>query len=135
MSQYGLQEMEARLAQWAYYKINLNEGGIGWPSRNLIITLSEGRGPRYPTTGVCLILKFDHSQQTDTWVKAMGKLYPDLEDALTVYYTCKLPPRKIAALLGVSARTLQQRVHDAKLWLCGRLNAYLEAQDLAQKIG
>lgn len=123
----GLFEVEARLNQWAYYKINLNAGAIGWPSRNLIVSLGEGRGPRFPTTGVCLILKFDHSQQTDTWVKSLGKLYPDLEDALTIYYTCKLPTNKVAKLLGVSRRTLLQRVHDAKLWLCGRMNAYMDA--------
>lgn len=133
MESNGLQEVEARLAQWAYYRITLLDGAIGWPSKNLIISLSEGRGARYPTTGVCLILKFDHSQQTDTWLKSLGKEYPHLQDAITIYYCCKLSTGKVAQILGISKRTLLQRVHDAKLWLGGTLQAYNDAQTIQEQ--
>ncbi len=122
----GISEIEARLSQWASYRVLMQNGEIGWPSKNLIISLSEGRGARFPTTGVCLILKFDYSQQMDSWVRAMGQQMPLLEDALTLYYTTRLPLSDVARLIGISKRTLLTRVHDAKLWLCGRLNALNE---------
>lgn len=125
----GMLEVEARLTQWASYKIRIMNGDVGWPSKNLIVSLGEGRGARFPTTGVCLILKFDHSQQMDGWVRAMGAQLPDLEDAITIYYTTRLSTGDVAKLLGVSRRTLLTRVHDAKLWLCGRLNAALEVKN------
>lgn len=125
----GIFEVESRLTQWASYKIQMSNGDIGWPSKNLIVSLGEGRGARFPTTGVCLILKFDYSQQMDSWIKAMGQQLPDLEDALTIYYTTRLSTSDVATLIGISKRTLMSRVHDAKLWLCGRLNALNEVKN------
>lgn len=124
----GILEVEARLTQWASYRIQMLNGDLGWPSKNLIVSLGEGRGARFPTSGVCLILKFDYSQQMDSWIKSMGQQLPELEDALTIYYTTRLSTIEVAQLIGISKRTLMTRVHDAKLWLCGRLNAVNEVK-------
>lgn len=124
----GIYEIESRLAAWAYYKINLQAGAIGWPSRNLIVRMKEGITHAYPTTGVCLILKFDHSQQTDNWVRDLGVVNPKLKEAITLYYTCKQPIGKIANALGVTRRTFERRVQAAKIWLATRLQCFTEAQ-------
>lgn len=136
MSDKGILEVEALLPDWAKYRLKLNGNNIGWPSKNIILSLSEGCGARYPTTGVCLILQFSDVEQIDFWVRSMGRIYPHLEDALTIFYCSTLPHTKVAHLLGISKRTLTQYLHDAKLWLCGRLQAIRDAreqQDCKQK--
>lgn len=122
----GILEVERRLRHWAAYMVILHKGEIGWASRNIIVSISEGRGARFPTTGTCPIAKYEHSQLIDSWIKSMGREYPNLEDALNFYYTCKLPVKDVAYLLGVSKSVLYQRINEAKIWLCGRLNAHIE---------
>lgn len=124
--QNGILEVERRLRHWAAYVVILNKGEIGWSSRNIIISISEGRGARFPTTGTCPIEKYEHSQLINSWIIAMGREYPHLQDALNFYYTCKIPVKDVAHLLGVSKSVLYQRIQEAKIWLCGRLSAHLD---------
>lgn len=126
--QDGTFEVEQRLVQWASYRLRLDNNEIGWPSKSVMIKLSEGCGTRYPTTGVCLIGEYDLSAQTDYWLQCMGREFPEYRDAIQIYYTTKMHPNKVAKLLGISRRTLNQRIQTAKIWLCGRLASHRDAQ-------
>ncbi len=116
-------EIEHRLVGWAHYKLDLNNGHIGYPSKNIILSINGGSGARYPTTGTCLIYKYSDHQQTEGWIREMGREFPHFEDVINIYYTTRWQVIDVARFLGISKRTLMQRVHDAKLWLSGRLAA------------
>ncbi len=121
-----MHDIETRLEGWRYYRLELDEGDIGWPSKNILIALNMGGSSNPPTTGTCLIYKYSDHQQLDSWIMQMGREHPHLEDTLRVYYVSKGHWKigSVCSLLEISRRTLLQRVHDAKLWLCGRLSAY-----------
>lgn len=121
---HGLFEIEERLRWWAGYIIHLNKGAIGYPSQSVTFKINDSTGPRFPTTGVCLIEKYEHSQQTDAWIRIMGRAKPEFADALHLYYACDMPLKDVLVLLGIGRRTLNQRVHDAKIWLAGMLSQH-----------
>lgn len=124
-----LSEIEERLSKWAFYRISLQEQELGWDAKSSITSIGEGGGNQYPTTGICLILKYATAQQTDSWVKALSRECSSLADALEKYYLSKKSTFESASDLGISRRAFLQRVHDAKIWLCGRLNALSDTHD------
>lgn len=118
----SINEIERRLNFWSYYIYDLFKGNIGWPTQSVL--LADANGPRYPTTGTCPILKYESCQQVDLWIRQMGSEYPLYEQVVYNYYLSKSPVNVIARRMGISRRTMEQRLHDAKLWLSGRLRGF-----------
>ncbi len=115
-------DLERRLANWARWEISYIQNRVGYPKQSSIVMFSEGMGIRDEFKSIPLIGN-DQAQETGLWIKRMGWHHPDYQYAIQAYYLTTKKIREIADDLLISSRTFKQRLHDAKLWLSGRMSA------------
>lgn len=116
----SIQEIEHRLNSWSYYIFDLFNNKIGWPAESLNLFVIGA--PRFSAT--VPLIKYDACQQIDLWIRQMGQEYPQYQEVVYHYYLNRAPLNVVAKSMNLSVRRMQERLHQAKIWLCGRLTAH-----------
>ena len=124
-------DIEDLLHHWARFEFNLRMGNLGYPDKNIISTMMTGTAAQGVPGSRCLISQYSKAQQVSFWIVSLGQHNYAFREAIELFYLSKSHPADIAKGLGISVRTYRQRVHDAKLWLAGRLSAEKERSSIA----
>lgn len=122
-------EIETRLSEWSIYEWQFANDNVGFPAKNILCAFMEGRASI--STSTCLIAPYSRAQQTGMWLKQLTQDHPGLGEVICTYYLAppKMRVTQIARMLGISKRTLNSRIRDAKVWLLARLHQYEDRVD------
>lgn len=116
-------ELERRLLNWAYWVIAFANNEVGYPAKSTIadfgLTDSHIRKSKPPFS-----LNNLQADELNGWINIMGKFYPHYKTILGAYYLRKRGLRisDLATIFKISERRFKQQLHDARLWLSGRLS-------------
>lgn len=113
-------ELHKRLVNWSYYKLDDN----GYPTKSTIADFGlPSNGIRRSKPPISINnLKAD---EMNGWINIMGKEHPEYKQAIGAYYLRSASERiwELAKRYHISPRMFKQRLHDARLWLSGRLSS------------
>lgn len=123
-------ELEKRLNGWAYYIAAFLNNEVGYPSQSIIAdfglpaTHIRRSKPPFPLNNLI-------ADETNSWVNALGILYPHLKLTVYAYYLRdrQLRIKDVAPLLEVSESAFKKRLHEARLWLEGRLSVEINQNE------
>ncbi len=123
-------ELENRLINWSYWMIDFKEGRLGYPSKSTIADFglvdSHVRQSRPPFPLNNLL-----ADELNGWINIMAIEHPEYRTTLCAYYMRAKGLRiwELAQDFKISPRMFKQRLHDARLWLTGRLSIEVKNKD------
>jgi DNA-binding NtrC family response regulator len=116
---YGL---EIRLRKWAVWVLKIADGSLGFPTEAVIACFSKyGFIPSTLAKTSPNPLNSPKEEEVNTVINQMSQQFPQYSVALYNTYLAKGKHSEIAKQMGISARTLRERVQKAKIWMSGRL--------------
>jgi hypothetical protein len=127
-------ELNRRLVNWSYYVIAFKTGLIGYPSKSTIadfgLPCEFVRKSKPPFS-----LNNYLADEMNAWINIMGKENPHYKEVIDAYYLRDHHVKiwQLAKIFNISKRTFEQRLHEAKVWLKGRLSQ--EIQNSHDRVG
>jgi hypothetical protein len=116
-------ELENRLVNWAIWCIAFHRNEVGYPSKATIADFGlpgyfvRQSKPPFPISNIL-------ADEFNGWVNQMAIEHPEYKTALKDYYLREKEQRikHLAEAQKISIRMFKQRLHDARIWLEGRLS-------------
>lgn len=118
MKERKVSEVEIMLEEWAQWSNNCAEN-LSYPGQSNIFSLMELGIMVKPTYGPKPILENPIAEKMDMWILRLKRYKPVEADAIIFYYLSGWMKEKLAKQLGISVRTLNQRIETAKIFLSG----------------
>jgi hypothetical protein len=116
--------LQDRLKNWSYWEVCFLKGEFGYPSKSTIANFGEGSEismlvryskPPFPLNNLL-------AQEMSTWINVMGIDHPEYKEAIKIYYLTRYKITELAYQCHVSPRTFKERLHNARIFLKGRLS-------------
>jgi hypothetical protein len=125
--------LDGRLSAWGVYKYRSENNLDGWPTKSLIAvvmelgTLVRGNARSMPPFSI----DDEEADEVNAWINRMRALYPQYADAVDAWYVPRgKKQRELAQERNISLSAFKARVHNAKMWLSGRLSAEITTEEL-----
>jgi hypothetical protein len=118
------ENLENRLNHWAAWVIKINCGESGYPSKSTmydIYRMGGYVGKSIPKS-TCLLQMSKWADEMNGLINRLKTERPVLSEAIYLHYTTRLNKKTLAKEIGVSPRTLRERVKCGKDWLSDELS-------------
>jgi hypothetical protein len=114
--------LEVRLRKWAVWVLKIADGSLGFPPESVIAGFSKyGFIPSTLVKSSSNPLNSPREEEVNTVINQMAQYFPNYSTALYNSYLAKCKHAELAKSMGISTRTLRERVQKAKIWISARL--------------
>lgn len=117
-------DLEVRLNNWARWVVKITEGEIGYPKESITSYFSTyGFVPLNHVKTSSNPLNSPREEEINTVINQMALQFPQYSKAIYSSYVAKGKRADVAKGLGISTRTLRDRVQNAKIWMSAKIYA------------